>query len=178
MEIPPNLSKLQDVDEGLHKPDTEGAGGRSALGGPDAAAAATSASSTAGAGRIGGAAVTAVSCVALAGIGCLPLWRGRPGPGIHIPRGRAAAHQQFAFAVSGRRGGGRSHRGAVLGAEVVDEPAEAENLHREGTEQHEEKCQPKPPALASKVVVDGQPEVRAHVCKVHSHGGQNPESVP
>lgn len=114
--------------------------------------------------------------VALTGVGCLPLRRGRTSLAF---RGcRPTAGHRLAIGSRLRAAGGSSGRGAVLGAEIVHKPAEAEHLHREGAEHHEEEREPEPPALAAQVVVHGEPDVRAHVREVHGHGGQDPEAVP
>lgn len=94
-----------------------------------------------------------------------------------LPRPGPAAHRGLALrrAACSRR---RSQH-AVLGAEIVHEPAEAEHLHTESepstTKRREE---PEPPALAAQAVVHGEPDVRAHVREVHGHGRQDPEAVP
>lgn len=115
--------------------------------------------------------------VALAGVGCLPLRRGRTN--LSFRGCRSASNQGLAIG-SGLRaaGGGGGGGGAVLGAEIVHKPAEAEHLHRERAKHHEEERESEPPALAAQVVVHGKPDVRAHVREVHGHGGQDPEAVP
>lgn len=107
--------------------------------------------------------------VALAGVGCLPLRRGRARLAF---RGcRPTSNHGLALGSRLWAAGGGGSCGAVLGAEIVHKPAEAEHLHRERAEHHEEEREPEPPALAAQVVVHGKPDVRAHVREVHSHSG-------
>lgn len=128
----------------------------------------------------GGPAAVAASVgrgdVALAGVGCLPLRRGRARLAF---RGcRPTSNHGLTLGCRLLAAGGGGGCGAVLGAEIVHKPAETEHLHGEGAEHHEEERKPEPPALAAQVVVHGEPDVRAHVREVHGHGGQDPEAVP
>lgn len=160
--VPPDLPELQDVDEGLQKPDAEGTGRRPVLAaGPG--------------GLVADATAVGGGDVALAGVGCLPLRRRRAS--LAFPNCRPTADHCLAIWSRLLVAGGHG-RSAVLGAEIVHKPAEAEHLHRERAQHHEEEREPKPPALATQVVVHGEPDVRSHVREVHGHGGQDPEAVP
>lgn len=71
-----------------------------------------------------------------------------------------------------------SGRGAVLGADVMHKPSEAEELHRKRTQHHEEERQAEPPVLAAEVVIHRQPHVSAYVGHIHGHCGYDPQTVP
>lgn len=114
--------------------------------------------------------------VALAGVGCLPLRRGRTN--LTYCGCRPTTNHGLAIRSSLRAAGGSCGCGAVLSAEIVHKPAEAEHLHRERAEHHEEERKSEPPALAAQVVVHGEPDVRTYIREVHGYGGQDPEAVP
>lgn len=145
------------MNDGLQQPDTEGTGRRACLTSPGC----------------GSAVAAAVGRgVALAGCGRLSLRCSRVGSDVSVRRGAA---EQLPVHV---RAAGRAAAGALLGAEIVDEPSEAEDLDGERAEHHEEQRKSEPPVVAAEVIVDRKPNIGAHISEIHRHCGEDPQTVP
>lgn len=88
---------------------------------------------------------------------------------------RSGAAEQLPVHV---RAAGRAAAGALLGAEVLDEPSEAEDLDGERAEHHEKQRKSGPPVVAVEVIVGRKPNICAHISDIHSHCGDDPQTVP
>lgn len=98
--------------------------------------------------------------------------------GSDVPVRSGAAEQLPVHVGAARRAATAAAAGALLGAEIMDEPAETEDLHGERAEHHKKQRKPEPPVVAAEVIVDRKPNISAHIREIHRHCGEDPQTVP